>query len=146
MKLLKYILLFIILFILFFCTINKINADIFLNNATIIGNPANHDEVISFVLPLHKKWETENWIFGYRVWINKYQMIVLTIENGIDKNNNCKFIWTDCQSYVKDLSQQNGILNTTCNLQELSSSLYYMPEKVLNELMIYYNYLYDECY
>ena len=107
-----------------------VSADIFLNNATIIGNPANHNEVVTFVLPHSYSWEGEYWTFGYRVWLNKYQMTVFTVdydEIGIWRGN-------ICMNYTKDLSQANGLLINPCNITELSATLYYMPTETLNIL------------
>lgn len=110
----------------------KCNADVFLDGATIIGNPANHNEVVTFVLPLNENKESGLYTFGYRVWLNDYQMTVVTVEHAED------YYYTSCNSYIKDLSKQSGVTENECTINELSATLYYIPTQTLNLLNEYY--------
>lgn len=110
-----------------------VSADIFLDNASITGNLADHNEVVSFAVPKSYSWEADMYSIGYRVWFNEYQMVVLTVEMTEE------IYWTTCMSYEKDLSQHTGLSIRDCTLQELSATLYYMPEITLLTLNEYWN-------
>ena len=103
-----------------------VSADIFLDNATVIGDLKEHDKVASFAMPPEAGQDSQSWNIGYRFWINEYQMTVLIV--NVQEDLSC----TSCRIF-------EGALYRDCDISELSTTLYHMPEITLKELNQYWN-------